>query len=100
MLHGKGILVPSVNIVSTISGDYTQKALNFYREYENQGIYECALIMPRACSGYGIHRFQSEKELREVLKLMRRVEIFMVDPWLDNLGSPAFSNLYWRYKRR
>lgn len=90
MLHGKGIRVPSVNIVSTISGDYTKKALDFYREYENQGIYECAVIMPRACSGYGIHRFQSEKELREVLKLMRRVEIFMIDPWLDNLGSPAF----------
>ena len=90
MLHGKGIRVPSVNIVSTISGDYIKKALDFYREYENQGIYECAVIMPRACSGYGIHRFQSEKELREILKLMRRVEIFMIDPWLDNLGSPAF----------
>ena len=90
MLHSKGILVPSVNIVSTISGDYTKKALDFYREYENQGIYECAVIMPRACSGYGIHRFHSEKELREVLKLMRRVEIFMIDPWLENLGSPAF----------
>jgi len=90
MLNGKNILVPSVNIVSTISGDYTKKALDFYREYENQGIYECALIMPRACSGCGIHRFQSEKELREILKLMRRVEIFMIDPWLDNVGSPAF----------
>ena len=90
MLYCKGIRVPSVNIVSTISGDYTKKALDFYREYENQGIYECAVIMPRACSGYGIHRFESEKELREILKLMRRVEIFMIDPWLDNLGSPAF----------
>ena len=26
--------------------------------------------MPRACSGYGIHRFESEKELRDILKLM------------------------------
>ena len=90
MLHGKGILVPSVNIVSTINGNYTKKALEIYREYENHGIYECAVIMPKACSGYGIHRFESEKELREILKLMRRVEIFMIDPWLDNLGSPAF----------
>lgn len=91
MLHDKGILVPSVNIISTVSDeDYVKKALKIYRKYENKGIYECAVIMPRACSGYGIHRFQSEKELREILKLMRRVEIFMIDPWLDNLGSPAF----------
>ncbi|APD51079.1 ATP-grasp domain-containing protein [Francisella hispaniensis] len=91
MLHVKGILVPSVNIVSTISDDdYVKKALEIYREYENNGIYECAVIMPRACSGYGIHRFESEKELRDILKLMHRVEVFMIDPWLDNLGSPAF----------
>ncbi|MED7819895.1 MULTISPECIES: ATP-grasp domain-containing protein [unclassified Francisella] len=91
MLHDKDILVPSVNIISTVSDeDYVKKALKIYRKYENKGIYECAVIMPRACSGYGIHRFQSERELREILKLMRRVEIFMIDPWLDNLGSPAF----------
>ena len=90
MLHDKGILVPSINMVSTVNGDYIKKSLEIYREYENQNIYECAVIMPRACSGYGIHRFESEKELREILKLMRRVEIFMIDPWLDNVGSPAF----------
>ncbi|BCD91733.1 hypothetical protein fh0823_18720 [Francisella halioticida] len=91
MLHDKGILVPSVNIISTVSDDdYVKKALKIYRKYENKGIYECAVIIPRACSGYGIHCFQSEKALREILKLMRRVEIFMIDPWLDNLGSPAF----------
>lgn len=91
MLHDKGILVPSVNILSTISDEnYVEKALKIYRDYENQGIYECAVIMPRACSGYGIHRFESEKELRDILKLMHRVEVFMIDPWLDNLGSPAF----------
>ncbi|MDE5028354.1 hypothetical protein NAI74_10475, partial [Francisella tularensis subsp. holarctica] len=61
-----------------------------YREYENNGIYECAVIKPRACSGYGIHRFESEKELRDILKLIHRVEVFMIDPWLDNLGSQAF----------
>ncbi|WP_432773092.1 ATP-grasp domain-containing protein [Francisella salimarina] len=91
MLHDKGVLVPSVNIISTISDeDYVKKALQIYRDYENKGIYECAVIMPRACSGYGIHRFESEKELRDILKLMHRVEVFMIDPWLDNLGSPAF----------
>ncbi|AIT09446.1 hypothetical protein LO80_05350 [Candidatus Francisella endociliophora] len=91
MLHDKGILVPSVNIISTVSDDdYVKKALKIYRDYENKGVYECAVIMPRACSGYGIHRFESEKELRDILKLMRRVEVFMIDPWLDNLGSPAF----------
>ncbi len=90
MLHKKGILVPSVNIVSTLKDDYIAKSLGIYREYENQGIYECAVIMPRACSGYGIHRFSSEKELREILELMHRIDIFMIDPWLDNLGSPAF----------
>ncbi|MFC4893009.1 ATP-grasp domain-containing protein [Pseudofrancisella aestuarii] len=90
MLHDRGILVPSTNIVSTISEDYVKRSLEIYREYENHGIYECAVIMPRACSGYGIHRFESEKELKEVLKLMSKVEIFMIDPWLDNLGSPAF----------
>lgn len=37
------------------------KSPKIYRKYENKGIYECAVIMPRACSGYGIHRFQSEK---------------------------------------
>ena len=47
-----------------------KKALEIYREYENNGIYECAVIMPRACSDYGIHRFESEKELRDILKLM------------------------------
>lgn len=90
MLEQKDILVPSVNIVSTISEDYVKKALEIYRKYENEGIYECAVVMPRACSGYGIHRFGSEKELRGILKLMRNVEIFMIDPWLDNIGSPAF----------
>ena len=90
MLHEKGVLVPSVNIVSTVSDDYVKKSLEIYREYENQGIYECAVIIPRACSGYGIHRFESEKELREVLKQMAKIEVFMIDPWLDNLGSPAF----------
>ncbi|WP_239404344.1 hypothetical protein, partial [Pseudomonas aeruginosa] len=34
--------------------------------------------------------FESEKELRDILKLMHRVEVFMIDPWLDNLGSLAF----------
>ncbi|MBK2085033.1 ATP-grasp domain-containing protein [Francisella adeliensis] len=90
MLHEKDILVPSVNIVSTITDNYVKKALKMYRKFENQGIYECAVIMPRACSGYGIHRFESEKELRDILELMHRVEVFMVDPWLDNVGSPAF----------
>lgn len=33
---------------------FVQKALKIYRKYENKGIYECAVIMPRACSGYGI----------------------------------------------
>lgn len=90
MLHDKGVLVPSVNIVSTVTEDYVKKSLEIYREYENQGIYECAVIIPRGCSGYGIHRFESEKELKEVLKLMSKVEVFIVDPWLENLGSPAF----------
>ena len=61
ILHAKVILVPDVNIVSTISDDdYVKKALEIYREYENNGIYECAVIIPRACSGYEIHRFESE----------------------------------------
>ncbi|MDE5014837.1 hypothetical protein NAI47_12765, partial [Francisella tularensis subsp. holarctica] len=46
--------------------------------------------MPRACSFYGINRFESEKEFRDILKLMHRVEVFMIDHWLDNLGSLAF----------
>lgn len=91
MLYERGVLVPSINIISTVSDtNYVKKSLEIYREYENKGIYQCAVIMPRACSGYGIHRFESEKELRDILKLMRRVEVFMIDPWLDNLGSPAF----------
>lgn len=90
MLHDKGILVPSINIISTVNPDYIDKALKIYREYENQGVYECAVIISRSCSGYGIHRFQSEKELRDILKLMSKVEVFIIDPWLDNLGSPAY----------
>ncbi|MDE5030151.1 hypothetical protein NAI50_10510, partial [Francisella tularensis subsp. holarctica] len=43
-----------------------------------------------ACSGYGLHRFESEKVLRYILKLMHRFEVFMIDPWIDNLGSLSF----------
>lgn len=35
MLHDKGILVPSVNIVSTITDKYVKKALKMYRKFEN-----------------------------------------------------------------
>ncbi|WP_172106274.1 ATP-grasp domain-containing protein [Allofrancisella frigidaquae] len=90
LLDQKGILVPGVDIISTISEDYVKKSLKIYHRYESEGIYECAVVIPRACSGYGIHRFGSEKELRDILKLMENVEVFMLDPWLDNVGSPAF----------
>lgn len=90
MLHDKGVLVPGVDTISTLNDDYAQKALEIYNEYKKQGICECAVVMPRACSGYGIHRFKSEQELQEVLKTLPCVEVFMIEPWLDNLGSPAF----------
>ena len=92
MLNKKGISVPSTNLISILGDDYKTKAKEIYEQYLESGINKCAIIMPQACSGYGIRRFDSMEGLELILDRIHEfgVDIFLLDPWLDNIGSPAF----------
>ncbi|MFZ9035141.1 MAG: hypothetical protein ACO2ZM_03360 [Francisellaceae bacterium] len=90
LLIEKGIRVPGAYRVSIYGDDYIQKSIAIYEMLKSQGIKEFAVVIPQACSGFGILRFKNKSQL---LKLISKPDFteFLIDPWYsDNIGSPSF----------
>lgn len=68
-----------------------QKALEIYDELYRQGYHQFALILPKSCSGAGIHRFTNTYELKTIIDHLDDQEEFLIDPWFnDAVAAPSF----------
>ena len=91
ILVKEGIRVTGSNKVSIFQKDYLEKCLDIYEDLKNKGIKEFAVIIPKSCSGAGIHRFSNATELMNIISQLTNVEEFLIDPWYgDNIGSPSY----------
>ena len=91
ILIREGIQVTGSNKVSIFQPDYLIQCLDIYENLRREGATEFAVIIPKSCSGAGIHRFETAAELLEIVAQLSNVEEFLIDPWYgDNIGSPSY----------
>ena len=100
ILIREGIQVTGSNKVSIFQPDYLKQCLDIYESLCREGATEFAVIIPKSCSGAGIHRFDTAAELLEIVAQLSNVEEFLIDPWYgDNVRviylfkgiSPAYN---------
>jgi hypothetical protein len=91
ILVKEGIQVTGSNKVSIFQPNYLERCLDIYEKLKNTGVKEFAVIIPKSCSGAGIHRFSNASDLLNIISQLTNVEEFLIDPWYgDNIGSPSY----------
>ena len=87
----EGVRVTGSNKISVFDPNYLDACLDVYEQLCREGNTEFAVIIPKSCSGAGIHRFSTANEMMEIIGQISNIEEFLIDPWYgDNIGSPSY----------